>query len=65
MEDLIFARGSEEAVVLLVSFYYSEDVKDDPSAKGRIPSYELTDGEQAAEWLKDDLLTAYWYFVAV
>ena len=20
---------------------------------------------QAAEWLKDDLLTAYWYFVAV
>lgn len=64
-EDESIAPGSEEAGDLLFSFYYSEDVKDDPSAKGRIPSYELTDGEQAAEWLKDDLLTAYWYFVAV
>ncbi len=64
-EDESVLPGSDEAEDKLFEFYYSEDVENDPSAKGRIPSYELTDAEKVAAWFKATLMEAYWYFVAV
>ena len=64
-EDESVLPGSDEAEDKLFEFYYSEDVENDPSAKGRIPSYELTDAEKVAAWFKETLMSAYWYFVAV
>lgn len=64
-KDEAVLPGSDDAERYLVEFYYSEDVRNDPDAKGRIPSYELSNGEKVAEWLLGDLVDAYWYFVSI
>mgnify|MGYP005766063179 FL=1 len=64
-EDESVAPGSEEAEDYLFNFYLNDELEGDPDAKGRIPSYALADSGQAAEWVTGELLTAYWYFVAV
>lgn len=62
-EDEGVAPGSEEAERYLFDFYYDEELENDPSVKGRIPSYELADAARTAQWLRGELAGAFWYFV--